>query len=477
MRTPTSALLIALRNFPARALAADLLGLALAGGILALFSPTPSPTGEVPVEPVLWSLAFSAAVVAVAAGRGDFRAPLRPDLAEVLRQAATTTALASIVVITARVVLADDSYVAAETIRHWAAVLPILVALRGAVLWREGRARSHGARLAPTLIVGAGNVGQRIAERLLGEPEIGLKPVAFLDSGDNPQSRLPVRLFDEDLEALVREYGIRHVVIAFAWGGDATMPGLVRRLWALGVSVNVVPRLFELGGERTVLGFLGAMPVAMMQPVEHHGWRMRTKYGLDRAVAAVGLVVLAPLLALIACMVLVTLGRPIFFRQLRCGNDGRRFWMLKFRTMREGRGGEVEADAAWAGMMLGTPVSGEAPGVDDRTTSLSRFLRRTSADELPQLCNVLRGEMTLVGPRPERVAYAEAFGQTIHGYADRHRVKSGLTGWAQVSGLRGKTSLHDRVEWDNHYIEHWSPWLDLKILLLTVPRLIRRPGV
>ena len=330
---PPASTLLTLRSFHARALAADLLGLALATGIVALISPTPSPTGGVPAEPLVWSLAYSAAVLAIAAGRGDFRSPMRPELAEVLRQVISTTALATILVITARVVLSDETYVAAETIRHWAAVLPILVVLRSAVLWREGRARRRGARLAPTLIVGAGPVGQRIAERLLSEPEIGLKPVVFLDSADNPQSQLPVRLFDEDLEALVRDNGIRHAILAFAWGGDSNMPELVRRLWELGVSVKVVPRLFELGGERTVLGFLGAMPVAVVAPVEHRGWRMRTKYGLDRAFAAAAVLVLAPLLAVIACAVLVSLGRPILFRQLRCGNDGRRFWMLKFRTM------------------------------------------------------------------------------------------------------------------------------------------------
>ena len=125
----------------------------------------------------------------------------------------------------------------------------------------------------------------------------------------------------------------------------------------------------------------------------------------------------------------------------------------------------------------GMETSTATGGSLDRTTSVGRFLRRSSLDELPQLFNVLRGEMSLIGPRPERVAYAAAFEQTVHGYSNRHRVKSGFTGWAQVSGLRGATSLADRVEWDNHYIEHWSPWLDLKILLLTVPRLIRRPGV
>ena len=461
-----------IRTFTARAVATDVLALALAWALLALVSPTPSPTGEIPAQPLVWSMVFIAAVLAIAALRGDYRPPMRPDLSEVLRQVVGTTAVAAILSMTARVVLANDPYVAAETIRHCLVALPALIALRSALLWREARARRHGSRLTPTLIIGAGHVGQRVAERLLREPEIGLKPVAFLDRAHQPKAQLPVHVFEEDLDTIVRAYEIRHAILAFAYGGDSKMPDLARRLWELGITVNVVPRLFELGGERTVLAFLGAMPVAVVRPVKHDGWRMRAKYALDRVVAAATLVVLSPLLAVLGLAVLVTSGRPILFRQLRAGNDGRRFWMLKFRTMRVGAEGE-EADADWAGAVLGVAA---APA-EDRATPLGRLLRRSSLDELPQLINVLRGDMSLIGPRPERVAYAEAFEHTVRRYADRHRVKSGLTGWAQVSGLRGKTSLEDRVEWDNHYIEHWSPWLDLKILLLTIPRLVRRPGV
>jgi exopolysaccharide biosynthesis polyprenyl glycosylphosphotransferase len=417
-------------------------------------------------------------VVLAAALRGDFRPPMRPDLTEVLRQVVGTTAVAAILVMAARVSLANDAYVAAETIRHWVALLPLLIGVRCALLWREARFRRRGERLEPTLIVGAGYVGQRVAARLLSEPEIGLRPVAFLDKTEQANAQLPVHLLDEDVDAIVERYKIRHAILAFAYGGDTNMPDLARHLWTAGVSVKVVPRLFELGGERTVLTFLGAMPVAIVRPpVRHDGWRMRTKYGLDRVVAGTAIVALAPLLALIALAVRVSLGAPVLFPQARVGNDGRRFQMLKFRTMQVATEDQLEADADWASTHLGADAPAATSDPVDRSTRLGDFLRRTSLDELPQLVNVLRGDMSLIGPRPERVAYAEAFGLTIRRYSDRHRVKSGLTGWAQVSGLRGRTSLEDRVEWDNHYIEHWTPWLDLKILLLTVPQVLRRPGV
>jgi lipopolysaccharide/colanic/teichoic acid biosynthesis glycosyltransferase len=177
--------------------------------------------------------------------------------------------------------------------------------------------------------------------------------------------------------------------------------------------------------------------------------------------------VLAPLLAGLALAVRLESPGPILFRQRRVGRDGQVYDVLKFRSMRE----EPHVDAF-------VPEAGRAPGgVEgvDRRTRLGRFLRRSSLDELPQLLNVVRGEMSLVGPRPERPEYAEAFARDIDRYDERLRMRSGLTGWAQVHGLRGQTSIADRVEWDNYYIEHWSLGLDLRILWMTVAVLFR-PG-
>jgi lipopolysaccharide/colanic/teichoic acid biosynthesis glycosyltransferase len=164
-----------------------------------------------------------------------------------------------------------------------------------------------------------------------------------------------------------------------------------------------------------------------------------------------------------AVAIRVSMGRPVLFRQVRVGRDGRRFELLKFRSMVEPTPGEPDG--------VETIAPGSAPGgVEgvDRRTRAGAFLRMTSIDELPQLVNVLRGEMSVVGPRPERPEFVSRFEQTVYRYGDRHRVKAGITGWAQVHGLRGQTSIADRAEWDNFYVENWSLWLDVKILLRTV---------
>jgi lipopolysaccharide/colanic/teichoic acid biosynthesis glycosyltransferase len=190
------------------------------------------------------------------------------------------------------------------------------------------------------------------------------------------------------------------------------------------------------------------------------------KYGLDKLLAAFLLLATLPVLIAAALATLVSVGRPIFFCQTRVGRDGRVFTMFKFRSMRSGRldspSVELPPDTAPGGV----------EGVD-RRTPVGSFLRRTAIDELPQLLNVLRGEMSLVGPRPERPEFVRQFDNSIYRYESRHRMKSGITGWAQVNGLRGQTSISDRVEWDNHYIENWSLGFDATVLLQTFAAILR----
>jgi lipopolysaccharide/colanic/teichoic acid biosynthesis glycosyltransferase len=210
---------------------------------------------------------------------------------------------------------------------------------------------------------------------------------------------------------------------------------------------------------------LGGLPLVRMPYSDPSSLRFRAKYAFDRVLAALLLIILAPIFALTAAVVALRMGRPVVFRQRRVGRDGRVFEMLKFRSMQI-----AEADVPPP-----APAPGTAPGGvegDDRRTRLGTFLRRTSLDELPQLVNVVRGEMSLVGPRPERPEFVPTFASEVHRYGDRHRMKAGITGWAQVNGLRGKTSLEDRVEWDNYYNENWSFGLDLKILLHTFAAVI-----
>ena len=221
--------------------------------------------------------------------------------------------------------------------------------------------------------------------------------------------------------------------------------------------------------QRLTIDYVGGVPLVVARRPNPKGLRFGIKYAGDRLLAACLLVLASPVMLGAALAVWLSLGRPLFFKQRRMGRDGREFDMLKFRTMKGSPEDRGEADADWARQQLGTEDSGEVPTqADDGRTRVGRILRATSIDELPQLVNVLVGHMSIVGPRPERSNYVRLFEESVYRYGDRHRVKSGITGWSQVNGLRGKTSLADRVEWDNYYIENWSLSLDFKILLMTI---------
>jgi exopolysaccharide biosynthesis polyprenyl glycosylphosphotransferase len=323
----------------------------------------------------------------------------------------------------------------------------------------------------PTLIFGAGRIGAQVERRLDEKPELGLRPVGYVDpyppsDEQVPGRRVPVLGGPDDLESIVARTGAKHVVMAFmsSRGSDATLVPIVRRCDELGLDVSLVPRLFESINVRVKLEHIGGMPLYRLRAVNPKGWQFAIKHVLDRAMAAILIVLLAPLL--ISATLAVKLSSPgrIFFRQRRVGRDGRPFDLLKFRSMR------IADTRPKDKVKVLLPEDTAPGGVEgaDRRTAIGRLIRRTSIDELPQLFNVLKGEMSIVGPRPERPEFVELFERRVTRYEDRHRVKAGITGWAQVHGLRGKTSLSDHIEWDNYYIENWSLWLDLKILLLTV---------
>ena len=356
----------------------------------------------------------------------------------------------------------------------WLLATVMLAAVHLSLLLSERRARRAGEAGHPTLIVGAGKVGRLAASRLREHPELGLRPVGFLDkeplfSGDD--IGLPILGASWDLERIVDEYEIEHVVVTFSTAPDEVLLRLLKRCEQLGVRTSQVPRLYERATEQFSVVPLGGLPLISSQARDPKGWQFAAKYVVDRAGAAVALVLLAPVMAALAIGVYASSGRPILYRAERVGRDGKRFGMLKFRSMR------VEVDAEKTELALVSDSDNGTGGVTgvDRRTRLGTFMRRTSLDELPQLFNVLSGDMSFIGPRPERTEYVEVYGQRIHRYGERHRVKSGITGWAQVSGLRGNTSLTDRIEWDNYYIQNWSPWLDFKILLLTLSA-VARPG-
>jgi exopolysaccharide biosynthesis polyprenyl glycosylphosphotransferase len=426
-----------------------------------------------------WRVAFPFVALALFAMRGAYGPRLRLHILDDLRNVIASTGVAAMAIITLQV-LTGAAADASESARLWLLATACVAVGRVGVLRLQATARRRG-ELRPTLIVGAGRMGNLTARRLLAEPELGLRPVGFLDKDPlslNGQSvGLPVLGASWDLERVIEQYGIEHVVIAFSTAPHHVLLRVVRRCHELGVAVSVLPRLFEVEGRRVTVERLGALPLVAVHSSNPKGWQFRVKYALDRVIASLLLLLVSPILVTAAAAVLLTMGRPIFFRQPRVGADGRHFDMLKLRTMKGSPTEAGEADIDWAQQQLAaegdaheaqTAKAAEPVEATDRRTRVGRVLRHFSIDELPQLWNVVRGDMSLVGPRPERVSYVQRFERSVYRYDDRHRVKSGMTGWAQVHGLRGKTSLSDRVEWDNYYIENWSPWLDVKILLMTL---------
>jgi exopolysaccharide biosynthesis polyprenyl glycosylphosphotransferase len=422
-----------------------------------------------------WALALMLVTLVVLNRKRLHRAPLHLRVIDTLAAVATGTAVATSATVTLRVVLTDPSGIAAESLR-----LGILSALfvgvgRVALTLHERQSRRTGTSRSPTLIIGAGQVGRRLARRLVETPEFGLRPVGFLDkepleARDNDVG-LSVLGASWDFDRVVYEHQVEDVVFSFSTAPAEVYLRLAKRSQELGLRTSVVPRLYEKATADTSVACLGGLPLVTRHACNPKGWQFATKYALDRLAAVFMLVLLAPLFAALALAVAVSLGRPLFYRQERVGLDGKRFSMLKFRSMRPAAESEKKED------YFALPDDTAPGGVEglDRRTRVGSLMRQLSLDELPQLLNVLKGEMSFVGPRPERPEFVEQFELRVRGYGERHRVKSGITGWAQVHGLRGQTSIADRAEWDNYYIENWSLWLDLKILLLTVVAVLR-PG-
>jgi exopolysaccharide biosynthesis polyprenyl glycosylphosphotransferase len=358
------------------------------------------------------------------------------------------------------------------SVRLWLFAVVYLGLSRSVLLWVRRAAMSEGAYAIPTLVLGAGTVGTRLVNRLAEDPSYGLRPVGFLDSNPLPaptlegRTTVPVLGGLDDLADAVALTDARRVILAFSSEPDHVLVAKVRECQQLGIDVSLVPRLYESINERATLDHVGGVPLLTLQAVDPRGWQFALKHAIDRTSALLGLIVLSPLMLVIAVAVKASSRGPVLFRQRRVGRDGTEFDLLKFRTM----SGPVTVPHEFR------PIDGMAPGgVEglDRRTRVGRILRNLSIDELPQLFNVLRGDMSIVGPRPERSEFVERFVKDVAHYQDRHRVKSGITGWAQVHGLRGQTSIADRVEWDNYYILNWSLGLDLKIIAMTVVEVLR----
>ncbi|ORB19485.1 UDP-phosphate galactose phosphotransferase [Mycolicibacterium moriokaense] len=321
----------------------------------------------------------------------------------------------------------------------------------------------------PALVVGSGPVAHQLINRMRHVRDYGLWPAGLLDDtrpSDTDTFDVPYLGTTGNLESAVRKTRAEELIIAPSSLPDEQLARTAQLAQELGVRVRVVPRLMDAVGVGTRIEHLGGVPLMVLTRVNPRGWQFAVKHAFDRAAALLGLVLISPLLIGLALAVKLSSPGPVFFSQERIGRDGKVFPCLKFRTMREP---DKAADSF-------TPQTGVAPGGvegEDRRTWIGRMMRKFSLDELPQLFNVLRGQMSLVGPRPERPEFVELFEMHVRRYGQRHRVKAGMTGWAQVHGLRGQTSIADRAEWDNYYIDNWSLLLDFKILVLTVLAVLR----
>jgi Undecaprenyl-phosphate glucose phosphotransferase len=316
----------------------------------------------------------------------------------------------------------------------------------------------HGFGVRHVLVVGAGRLGRAVVDKLAEHPEAGLRAVGLVD--DDPAKLatayrgVPVLGPTRDAARVAEEKGADTVFLALPLEAHRTMLAVLKDVGRTVPDVRVVPDLLQHITFRAGVEDFDGLPVVHLTQVPLTGWMSLVKRTVDVGISTAALILLSPLFAAVALAIRLQDGGPIFYRQRRMGLDGRPFEILKFRSMVPGA--EDESGPTWA--------SAEDP----RRTRIGRFLRRWSVDELPQLTNVLRGEMSLVGPRPERPEFVREFKERFPQYMLRHRVRAGMTGWAQVHGWRGNTSLTKRIEYDLYYIENWSLSLDIKILWMTL---------
>jgi Undecaprenyl-phosphate glucose phosphotransferase len=319
-------------------------------------------------------------------------------------------------------------------------------------------ARRRGYNLRYAVVVGDGELAATVVSRLAARTDVGIEVLGVV--GDDKEGMGSARRLGgySDLRAVLDAHVVDHVILALVHEDYGRLGGLLEAVGDEPVTIHVVPDLFRFASLRGGVEEFEGMPFIHLRDSPLHGWSQVTKRVFDLVFSCALLIGLAPVLLLLALGVKLTSRGPVLYRQERMGLDGQRFRMLKLRTMRVDA--EVGTGPVWAAED------------DPRRVPYGALLRRLSLDELPQFVNVLRGEMSVVGPRPERPFFVEQFRRTVPGYMLRHKVKSGVTGWAQVNGLRGNTSLEKRIQYDLEYIERWSLWLDVKIIVLTVVRIV-----
>ncbi len=352
-------------------------------------------------------------------------------------------------------------YRGAEYSRLFLAIFAIVnalfvVVMRLGIRRSLGRIRRSGGNLQKLLVVGAGDLGRGVAERIQQHRELGFVVIGFLDDDPGKQQRkihgVEVLGTTTELERIVDQHHVDQVVIALPLSAHQKTVQLIRRAGQLLLEVKVVPDLLQYYVLRAGVEDLDGLPVINLTQIPLQGWNQIAKRAVDITGALVLLLLTGWTFPIVAWFIKREDGGPVFYSQVRTGMDGRSFRLHKFRSMRV----KASEESQWT------------RSNDPRITKVGAALRRFNLDELPQLINVLLGDMSLVGPRPEQPEYVERFRARYPEYNTRHRVRSGMTGWAQVNGLRGDTSIRQRMVHDLYYIQNWSLALDLRILWRTV---------
>jgi exopolysaccharide biosynthesis polyprenyl glycosylphosphotransferase len=403
-----------------------------------------------------WVPTFAVSVLVLSAFRGNYRTRITMSMA------GDTSSIVTCVTIplVALAVLSRLGREEGNFLEVGVAAAVAIFVTRMCVYASIRRVRRRGAFGERTLIVGAGQVAARFAATLDQHPEYGLRPIGFLDDCDGEDLSHPLLGRVELLDVVLREYQVDRVVLAFGVSRETALVDVLRACDNAVVDIHVLPRFFELGfaTEGNDVDVVWGYPLLRLRRSAMRPSLRIAKRLLDVSIAGLLLVLCSPLYGVLSLAVKLTSPGPVYFRQVRVGKHGKVIEVLKFRSMRVNN----DSDTQWS------------VDVDARVTRIGRFIRKTSLDELPQLLNVVRGDMSLVGPRPERPYFVEQFQQEVSNYQDRHRVPVGLTGLAQVNGLRGDTSIDERAWFDNLYIENWSMARDLVILARTAGAVVKR---
>lgn len=351
----------------------------------------------------------------------------------------------------------EESFSRIQAAYFWVLVTFLIIVSHMLVRVILMEARKRGFNLRHLLIIGSGDLGQMVAEKISLHPEFGMNIVGFLTEhpekiGSEVSGSKVLGLY-QDVSKIIKKYNIDQLYIALPLHAHDRMGKILENLEEETVDIKVVPDLLKFMNLQAGVEELDGLPVVNLNESPLYGWNIVIKRTSDIVLSALAIFVSSPLLLLIAIIIKLESRGPVIFRQERAGLDGKGFEMYKFRSMRVDA--EDKTGPVWASKE------------DDRRTRLGTFLRKTSFDELPQLFNVLCGDMSLVGPRPERPVFIKDFKKSIPQYMLRLKMKAGLTGWAQVNGWRGNTSLDKRIEFDLYYIKNWSLFFDFKIILLT----------